>query len=82
MSTPKALQERQFRSTSTGRFWEKTVVGSLATCALITVLITIGIISMLISQSWGFFASESVTLQRFPVGQRMDGAAVQGFGQG
>ncbi len=65
MSTPKALQNREFRSTSMGRFWEKSVVSVLAVCALITVLITIGIISMLISQSWGFFGSEAVSFRDF-----------------
>lgn len=64
-STPKALQNRQFRSTSTGRLWEKTIVGSLAVCAVVTVLITLGIITMLVSQSWGFFSSEAVTMNEF-----------------
>jgi phosphate transport system permease protein len=68
MSTPKALQNREFRSTSTGRYWENSVVTSLAVCALMTVLITIGIISMLISQSWGFFSSDAVSLKEFLFG--------------
>ncbi len=65
MSIPKALQDRKFRSTSTGRLWEKLLVGLLAGCAVVTILITVGIIAMLVTQSWGFFASDAVTLEGF-----------------
>ncbi|MEM6469614.1 MAG: phosphate ABC transporter permease subunit PstC [Planctomycetota bacterium] len=65
MALPKALQDREFRSTSAGAFLERLVVALLAASALFTVLITIGIIFMLISQSAGFFNSEEVTLSGF-----------------
>ncbi|MCC9602132.1 phosphate ABC transporter permease subunit PstC [Stieleria sp. JC731] len=65
MSLPKALQSKEFRSTRVGVLSERLIVFSLATCATITVLITIGIIYMLVSQSAGFFASDAVTLKGF-----------------
>ena len=65
MAFPKALQDRAFRSTSAGAFSERVIVVVLAFCAATTVLITIGIIYMLISQSAGFFTSEAVTLKGF-----------------
>ena len=65
MSLPKALQNREFRSTSAGAASERMIVISLALCAITTVLITIGIIYMLITQSAGFFKSDSVTLSGF-----------------
>ena len=65
MALPKALQDRAFRSTNAGAFSERLIVVSLAMCALTTVLITVGIIYMLISQSAGFFASDAVTFKGF-----------------
>ena len=65
MTIPAALQNREFRSTSAGATWEKFVVGALAACALTTVLITVGIVVMLVSQSWGFFRSDEVSLSDF-----------------
>lgn len=65
MGLPKALQDREFRSTKAGVLSERLIVVSLAGCALATVLITIGIIYMLISQSAGFFKSDAVTFTGF-----------------
>ncbi|OYP32379.1 phosphate ABC transporter permease subunit PstC [Rhodopirellula sp. MGV] len=65
MSLPKALQSKEFRSTRIGVLSERLIVFSLATCATITVLITIGIIYMLVSQSAGFFASDAVSFSGF-----------------
>ena len=65
MSLPKALQDREFRSTKAGHVSEQLIVVSLALCATTTILITIGIIYMLISQSVGFFSSPVVTLSGF-----------------
>jgi phosphate transport system permease protein len=65
MALPKALQDREFRSTSAGALSERLIVMSLAMCAAMTVLITVGIVYMLISQSLGFFASDAVTLRGF-----------------
>lgn len=68
MSVPKALQNRSFRSTKAGVVWERIVVGLLGLCAFTTVMITIGILIMLITQSWGFFQSDAVTLKEFFTG--------------
>ncbi|QDV82029.1 phosphate ABC transporter permease subunit PstC [Planctomycetes bacterium TBK1r] len=65
MPLPKALQNREFRSTRSGAFSERLIVISLALCATATVLITVGIIYMLITQSAGFFRSEAVTMSGF-----------------
>ncbi len=68
MSLPTALQHRKLRSTTLSAIWEKIVVGLLALCGLLTVLITIGIVWMLIDQSWHFFQSEYVSLGSFLTG--------------
>ncbi len=65
MALPKALQNREFRSTHSGAMLERLIVFSLGCCAMTTVLITVGIVYMLISQSAGFFDSECVTLKGF-----------------
>ncbi len=65
MSLPKALQNREFRSTHAGAFSERLIVISLALCAVATVLITVGIIYMLITESAGFFRSDAVTMSGF-----------------
>ncbi len=65
MALPKALQNREFRSTSAGVVSERVIVATLAFCATATILITIGIIYMLITQSAGFFNSEAVSLGSF-----------------
>lgn len=70
MSLPAALQKREFRSTTAGQLWEKIVVGTLALCSLTTVLITVGIVVMLISQSGEFFKSEHVSLGEFFTGTK------------
>lgn len=68
MNRPAALENRQFRSTGTGELQEKMMVALLAGCALATVGITIGIVVMLIGQSWNFFNSEHVSLREFFTG--------------
>ncbi|KAA5541409.1 phosphate ABC transporter permease subunit PstC [Roseiconus nitratireducens] len=65
MALPKALQNRDFRSTRVGMISERIIVVLLGLCALITVLITIGIIYMLVTQSAGFFRSDFVSLRGF-----------------
>lgn len=65
MTLPKSLQNREFRSTRSGALSERLIVFSLALCATATVLITVGIIYMLITQSAGFFRSEAVTMSGF-----------------
>ena len=68
MNRPAALENRQFRSTGTGELQEKIMVALLAACALATVGITVGIVVMLIGQSWNFFNSEYVSLSDFFTG--------------
>ncbi|NND98105.1 MAG: phosphate ABC transporter permease subunit PstC [Pirellulaceae bacterium] len=68
MATPAALENRRFRSTSVGVYWEKVIVTILALCALTTVMITVGIVLMLLTQSWGFFQSDAVSLKSFLTG--------------
>lgn len=70
MSLPSALEKREFRSTAASQLWEKCVVGSLALCSLTTILITVGIVVMLISQSGEFFKSEHVSLREFFTGTK------------
>ncbi len=68
LGLPRALQKREFRSTSAGEFRERCVVVFLAACGLTTVLITAGIMVMLITQSWNFFSSEFVSPREFLTG--------------
>lgn len=68
MSIPSALQDRELKSTRTGLFWEKLIVAMLGGCGLLTILVTVGIVVMLITQSWGFFTSEYVTPSGFLTG--------------
>lgn len=68
MDRPAALINRRFRSTALAAYAEWSVVASLALCATITVLITVGIILMLLTQSWGFFSSEYVKPSEFLTG--------------
>lgn len=65
MSLPIALQNRKLRSTTFSTLWEKLIVAVLALCSLLTVLITVGIVWMLVDQSWHFFQSEHVSLGEF-----------------
>lgn len=48
--------------------WERVIVFGLALCAAATILVTVGIISMLFSQSSGFFMSEEVSFSEFITG--------------
>lgn len=68
MSLPAALQNRKLRSTTFGALWERMIVGILALCSLLTVLITVGIIWMLVDQSWHFFESDYVSFGEFFTG--------------
>ncbi len=65
MPIPVALEKREFRSTASKLWSEKLIVVILATSALLTVLITIGIVAMLLTQSLEFFRSPYVTLGGF-----------------
>jgi phosphate transport system permease protein len=65
MPLPAALAKREFRSTTASQLWERCIVGSLALCSLLTILITVGIVLMLVTQSWQFFQSEYVDVKEF-----------------
>jgi phosphate transport system permease protein len=54
------------------------VVAVLAACSLISLLTTIGIIVMLIVESWGFFADERIDLWNFLTGTRWTVGQSQG----
>ncbi|MFG0267836.1 MAG: phosphate ABC transporter permease subunit PstC, partial [Rhodopirellula sp. JB055] len=68
MNRPTALVNKKFRSTGIGVVQEKAMVALLAFCALLTVGITLGIIVMLIGESWHFIQSEYVSLSGFLTG--------------
>src|SRR6056297_1568020 len=68
MTLPKALQKREFRSTAYSELWERMIVAMLALCAFLTVAITIGIVVMLVGQSWNFFRSPYVSVGQFLTG--------------
>lgn len=70
MTTPVALQKREFRSTASKLAGEKMIVCLLAASTIFTVLITVAIIGMLVSQSWQFFRSEYVSIGEFLTGSR------------
>jgi phosphate transport system permease protein len=70
VNTPVALQKREFRSTARKIAGERIIVSILALSALLTVLLTIGILGMLISQSFEFFRDEHVGLGKFLTGTR------------
>jgi phosphate transport system permease protein len=70
VNRPAALANRQFRSTGAGHLQERLMVALLAMCALTTVGITVGIIVMLVDQSWNFFASEHVSIREFFTGTK------------
>src|SRR6056297_3792923 len=70
MSIPAAFQNRQFQSTSAKLFRERWIVVVLALCAATTVLITLGIVGMLVSQSYQFFRSDYVSAGSFLTGTK------------
>ncbi|MEL6104747.1 MAG: phosphate ABC transporter permease subunit PstC [Planctomycetota bacterium] len=64
MALPKALVDREFRSTDASAISERAIVVLLGGCATVTVMITIGIVYMLVTQSAGFFGN-GVSLAEF-----------------
>ncbi|MEO9934721.1 phosphate ABC transporter permease subunit PstC [Rhodopirellula bahusiensis] len=68
MNRPAALVNKKFRSTGIGVVQEKAMVALLALCALLTIGITVGIIVMLIGESWHFIQSKYVSLSGFLTG--------------
>ncbi|QDV63956.1 MULTISPECIES: phosphate ABC transporter permease subunit PstC [Crateriforma] len=67
-TTPVALTKREFTSTAGKLLREKLIVFLLAISALLTIAITIGIVGMLLTQSYQFFSSPYVTASEFLTG--------------
>ena len=68
----------QIRSSAGSSRRQAMVVAVLAACSLISLLTTIGIIVMLIVESWGFFADERIDLWNFLTGTRWTVGQSQG----
>ncbi len=66
--TPQILVNRSFRSLGTTRFWESLIYLGLAACALFTVLITVSIVFLLISQTVTFFRMPETSVWEFLTG--------------
>ncbi|WP_237607314.1 phosphate ABC transporter permease subunit PstC [Roseimaritima sediminicola] len=70
ITQPTALTKRRFKSTAWASVSERLVLVGLGSCAVATLLITVGILVMLVTQSWHFFASEYVEFGEFFSGGR------------
>lgn len=66
------------RSPVSSKRWQAIVVTGLVFCSLVSVLTTIGIIVMLIVESWGFFADERIDLWKFLTGTSWTVGQTQG----
>ena len=62
---PDSLKNRKFKSTQRGKFYENLVVAGLGFCALISIGTTIGIIYVLISESFSFFFDKNISLAEY-----------------
>jgi phosphate transport system permease protein len=68
----------QVRSSATSKRWQAVVVTALVFCALVSVATTIGIIVMLIVESWGFFADDRIEILKFLTGTKWTVGQTQG----
>jgi phosphate transport system permease protein len=68
----------QVRSSTTSKRWQAVVVTALVFCALVSVATTIGIIVMLIVESWGFFADDRIEILKFLTGTKWTVGQTQG----
>src|SRR6056297_1289129 len=64
-STVGALLERKRRNLSVIRFWEKGVFASLIACGLFSLLVTVAIIFVLVTETVRFFQFDEVTISNF-----------------
>jgi len=62
---PDSLKNRKFKSVQRGKFYENLVVACLGLCALISIGTTIGIIYVLISESFSFFFDKNISLAEY-----------------
>jgi phosphate transport system permease protein len=65
--TAESISKPKFRTRSSGasKRWQAAVVTILVFCSLVSLLTTIGIIVMLVVESWGFFADERIEMWKF-----------------
>ncbi|MFT5300900.1 MAG: phosphate transport system permease protein [Mariniblastus sp.] len=68
----------QPRSSASSKRWQAFVVTNLVFCSLVSLLTTIGIIVMLVVESWGFFADERIEIWKFLTGTRWTVGQTQG----
>ena len=68
----------QVRSSSASKRKQTFVVSGLVFCSLVSVVTTIGIVAMLIIESWGFFADDRIDLWKFLTGTRWTVGQSQG----
>ncbi|WP_044302351.1 phosphate ABC transporter permease subunit PstC [Rhodopirellula sallentina] len=68
MNRPAALQNPRFRSAHSGIWQERAMIAVLAMCAFATIAITLGIVVMLVTESWHFFNSQYVSVRDFLTG--------------
>ena len=58
----------QVRSSATSKRWQAFVVTGLVICSFVSLATTVGIISMLVFESWGFFTQKDFELTKFLTG--------------
>lgn len=66
------------RSSSSSKRWQAIVVTGLLFCSLVSLLTTVGIIVMLVVDSWGFFADERIDFWKFLTGTKWTVGQTQG----
>lgn len=58
----------QVRNSQTSKRWQAFMVTCLVTCSLVSLLTTVGIVAMLIFESWGFFSDSRINVWEFLTG--------------
>jgi phosphate transport system permease protein len=66
------------RSSAASKRWQAVVVTGLVFCALVSVFTTIGIILMLVVESWGFFSDDKIEIWKFLTGTKWTVGQTQG----
>ncbi|MCP4775894.1 MAG: phosphate ABC transporter permease subunit PstC, partial [Planctomycetaceae bacterium] len=66
------------RSSAASKRWQTVVVTGLVFCALVSVFTTIGIILMLVVESWGFFSDDKIEIWKFLTGTKWTVGQTQG----
>jgi len=68
----------QVRSSIASKRWQALMVTGLVFCSLVSLLTTIGIIVMLVFESWGFFADDRIDIWKFLTGTKWTVGQTQG----